>query len=151
MPFVVYWITCINCLSWQSWRPCRSPLRSSHTGHNQITVAIDGKPYTTFYYGPEVAKPYLYPLRAPSGVRVTRGYPMDTQPGESLDHPHQRAVWFAHSKVNGIDYWNNEFSYKAAKPRPHLRHQNRQSPERPENRARSMPPRSGSSPMAKSS
>jgi len=36
---------------------------------------------------------------------------MDTAPGESLDHQHQRAVWFAHSKVNGIDYWNNEFSY----------------------------------------
>jgi hypothetical protein len=84
-------------------------------GTNEISVWIDGAPYTTFYYGPEVAKPYLYPLRAPSGIRVTRGYPMDTQPGESLDHQHQRAVWFAHSGVNGYDYWNNEFSYKGDK------------------------------------
>lgn len=81
-------------------------------GNNQISVAIDGKPYTTFYYGPEVAKPYMYPLRAASGTVVTRGFPMETIAGESTDHPHQRAMWFAHQSVNGLDYWNNEFSYE---------------------------------------
>src|SRR5689334_22731921 len=35
---------------------------------NRIAVEIDGKPYTTFFYGPEVPKPYLHPLRAPSGI-----------------------------------------------------------------------------------
>lgn len=79
---------------------------------NHITVDIDGKPYTTFFFGPDVAKPYLYPLRAASGVMVTRSFPMEKVEGESLDHQHQRSVWFAHSRVNGIDYWNNEFSYK---------------------------------------
>lgn len=87
-------------------------------GQNQITVDIDGKPYTTFFYGEDVAKPYLTPLRGPSGVVVTRGFPMEKIEGESTDHPHQRSVWFAHSKVNGIDYWNNEFSYK----QPNLGH-----------------------------
>ena len=24
-------------------------------------------------------------------------------------------MWFAHSEVNGYDYWNNEFSYKGDK------------------------------------
>jgi hypothetical protein len=81
-------------------------------GTNEIDVAIDGKPYTTFFYGPEVAKPYLYPLRAPSGVAVTRSFPMDKVAGESTDHPHHRSLWFAHSAVNGYDYWNNEFSYE---------------------------------------
>jgi hypothetical protein len=84
-------------------------------GKDQIAVDIDGKPYTTFFYGPDVAKPYLYPLRAPSGISVTRAFPMETIAGESTDHQHQRAVWFAHSKVNGYDYWNNEFSYKGDK------------------------------------
>ncbi len=79
-------------------------------GDNQIDVSIDGKPYTTFFYGPKAPKPYLYPLRAPSGISVTRGFPMDPHPGESTDHPHQRSLWFAHSAVNGYDYWNNEFS-----------------------------------------
>jgi hypothetical protein len=81
-------------------------------GNNQIDVAIDGKPYTTFFYGPEVAKPYLYPLRAPSGISVTRSFPMDKVAGESTDHQHHRSMWFAHSAVNGFDYWNNEFSYE---------------------------------------
>ncbi len=80
-------------------------------GTNQITVDIDGKPYTTYFYGPEVPKPYLYPLLAPSGVQVTRNFPMEKVDGESTDHPHHRSVWFAHSKVNGYDYWNNEFTY----------------------------------------
>jgi hypothetical protein len=80
-------------------------------GNNQISVEIDGKPYTTFFYGPDVAKPYLWPLRAPSGLSVTRSFPMEKVEGESTDHPHQRAVWFAHDNVNGVDYWNNEFAY----------------------------------------
>ena len=82
-------------------------------GNNRIDVAIDGKPYTTFYYGPDVAKPYLHPLRAPSGISVTRAFPMENVPGESTDHPHHRGLWFAHSSVNGFDYWNNEFSYES--------------------------------------
>lgn len=80
-------------------------------GTNQIAVEIDGKPYTTFFYGPDVAKPYLSPLRAPSGLAVTRAFPMDKVAGESTDHQHQRSMWFAHDSVNGYDYWNNEFSY----------------------------------------
>jgi hypothetical protein len=84
---------------------------------NRIAVSIDGKPYTTFFYGPDVAKPYLYPLRAPSGVAVTRSFPMEKAAGESTDHPHQRSMWFAHSSVNGYDYWNNEFSYEESNPK----------------------------------
>jgi len=84
-------------------------------GDNHISVAIDGKPYTTFFYGPDVPKPYLYPLRSADGVLVTRAFPMDKVDGESTDHPHHRSVWFAHSGVNGYDYWNNEFSYKGDK------------------------------------
>src|SRR5947209_6932254 len=80
-------------------------------GTNRIDVAIDGKPYTTFFYGPDVGKPYLSPLRAPSGVVVSRAFPMDKVAGESTDHEHHRSLWFAHSSVNGFDYWNNEFAY----------------------------------------
>jgi hypothetical protein len=81
-------------------------------GTNEIAVQIDGKPYTTFYYGPQQPKPYLHPLRAASGTVVTRGFPMEKIPGELTDHPHQRALWFAHQSVNGYDYWNNEFAYE---------------------------------------
>jgi len=37
---------------------------------------------------------------------VTRGFPMRTDiPDESRDHPHHRALFFAHGDINGIDFW----------------------------------------------
>lgn len=50
-------------------------------------------------------KPYLYPIRAQTGVPVTRGYPMEQREGESADHPHQKSFWFTHGDVNGVDFW----------------------------------------------
>ncbi len=82
---------------------------------NRIAVAIDGKPYTQLFYGPDVTKPYLHPLRAASGTIVTRGYPMEKIPGESADHPHHRGLWFGHGDVNGADFWANEPMYKKNK------------------------------------
>jgi hypothetical protein len=84
----------------------------------RVHIEIDGKPYTDFFYkGAEVTKPYLWPLRAASGTMVTRHFPMETVEGEPTDHPHQRGLWFAHESVNGVDFWNNEASYKAPPPR----------------------------------
>jgi hypothetical protein len=80
-------------------------------GENKVSVEIDGKPYTEFFYGPDVMHPYLHPLRAASGTIVTRHFPMDKVEGESTDHPHHRGLWFAHSNVNGFDFWNNEKGY----------------------------------------
>lgn len=80
-------------------------------GDNRISVMIDGKPFTDFYYGPDVRHPYLHPLRAATGTIVTRHFPMEKVEGESMDHPHHRGLWFAHSNVNGFDFWNNEKDY----------------------------------------
>jgi hypothetical protein len=80
-------------------------------GENKISVEIDGKPFTDFFYGPDVPHPYLHPLRAASGTIVTRHFPMEKVEGESVDHPHHRGLWFAHSNVNGFDFWNNEKGY----------------------------------------
>ena len=76
-----------------------------------VSVAINGKPFTEFFVGPEMRKPYLHPLRAASGTVVTRGYPMLTDvPGETKDHPHHRGLWFTHGDVNGLDFWAAEVS-----------------------------------------
>jgi hypothetical protein len=80
-------------------------------GENKISVAIEGKPFTEFFYGPDVMKPYLYPLRAPDGTNVTRHVPFDKEAGDSTDHPHHTGLWFAHSSVNGYDFWNNYKGY----------------------------------------
>jgi hypothetical protein len=78
-----------------------------------VQVSIDGQPFTDFVLrGGNAMKPYLYPLRSATGKLVTRKFPMETVEGEPKDHPHQRGLWFAHERVNGFDFWNNEADYK---------------------------------------
>ncbi|MBS1807173.1 MAG: PmoA family protein [Acidobacteria bacterium] len=72
---------------------------------NQITVEMDDKPFTTFHFGNDWPKPFLHPLRTPSGVVVTRGFPLEKIAGESSDHHWHRGLWFAHGDINGIDFW----------------------------------------------
>ncbi len=79
----------------------------------------DGKELVARYHtGPEVAKPYFYPLAAPGGLKVTRGVPVPK--GETDDHPHQKSAWFCHGDVipegielkhkikgvKGVDFWS---------------------------------------------
>jgi hypothetical protein len=75
---------------------------------DRIDIAIDGKPFTSFYAGGEAPKPYLHPLTTAEGKRITRVYPMGSVEGETKDHPHHRGLWFTHGDVNGVDYWMNE-------------------------------------------
>src|SRR5579884_902790 len=81
---------------------------------NHIDVLIGGRAFTTFYFLPEVSKPYLMPLRTPSGVVVTRPYPAVNDVTGAPDirdksfEPHQRPLYFAHGNVNGLDFWEEE-------------------------------------------
>lgn len=79
---------------------------------DRITVEVQGKPFTALYIaGADTTKPYFHPVRAASGTIVTRRYPMETAEGELHNEKHQRALWFAHGDVNGLDFWDNEASY----------------------------------------
>ena len=106
---------CLACLTL-----CAAPLQGADAVElrrqgNQIEVRIGGRPFTTYYFGPESPKPYLHPLRSAQGTIVTRGYPMVKNiPGESHDHPHHRAMFFTHGDVNGIDFWGEGPPSKAA-------------------------------------
>ncbi len=87
-----------------------SPYIDLSVGDDRIDVTVDGRPFTSYLYGsatPTVKKPILYPVFAPSGARVTRGFPLDPVPGERADHPHQVGVWLNHGDVNNLDFWNN--------------------------------------------
>jgi|SRR5579862_509158 len=73
---------------------------------NQIDVSIGDRPFTTYYFDPKIAKPYLFPLRSAQGTVVTRSFPMRTDiAGEDHDEPHQRAMYFGHGSINGFDFW----------------------------------------------
>ena len=51
-------------------------------------------------------KPIVYPIVGPSGVAMTRDYPMKpVQAGGTKDHIHHRALWLTHGEVNGVDFW----------------------------------------------
>ena len=53
----------------------------------QVAVEIDGKPFTTFFIGPDTPKPYLHPLTTADGKAVTRMWPMAEKEGEARDQP----------------------------------------------------------------
>jgi hypothetical protein len=75
-------------------------------GPEQVSVEIDGKPFTVFYVGgKDFNRPYLHPLRSASGKVVTRSFPAGQVPGESVDHPHHAGVFYGHGDVNGFNYW----------------------------------------------
>src|SRR5712692_6016075 len=83
----------------------KEPVELKHD-RKQIHVLIGGRPFTTYYFDPAVAKPYFFPLRSAQGTVVTRSFPMTPDiAGEDHDEPHQRAMYFAHGDINGFDFW----------------------------------------------
>ena len=79
----------------------------------RVDILIDGKPFTSYIWPENLKKPVLFPLRTAQGTVVTRGFPLDPRPGESVDHPHQVGSWFNYGDVNGVDFWNNSI-YRTA-------------------------------------
>jgi len=73
----------------------------------KVEVWIDGDLFTAYIYPDHIAKPVLYPLKTASGKVLTRGFPLDTVPGERVDHPHHIGHWMNYGDVNGLDFWNN--------------------------------------------
>jgi hypothetical protein len=75
------------------------------TMSDRVRVEIDGQLFTEYLFR-AAARPFLYPVLLADGTRMTRDFPMLETPGEDRDHPHQRSLWFAHGRVNGVDFWN---------------------------------------------
>ena len=73
----------------------------------RVDITIDGKPFTSYIWPSTLKKPVLYPIRTAKGALVTRGFPLDSRPGERVDHPHHVGLWLNHGNVNGLDFWNN--------------------------------------------
>jgi hypothetical protein len=75
-----------------------------------LDVTIGGKPFTTYHFADDVARPYVrpffWPVRAADGTEVTsdqaQAAPVN---GKAADHPHHRSIWVAHGDVNGVDHW----------------------------------------------
>jgi hypothetical protein len=83
--------------------------------HRTVTITADGAAFATFLYPDTLEKPVLYPIYAPDGQLITRGFPLAPRPGEPVDHPHHLGLWFNYENVNGLDFWNNSYAIPAAK------------------------------------
>jgi hypothetical protein len=79
----------------------------------RVDVLVGGKPFTSYIFPTTIKKPTLYPLRTASGTLVTRGFPLDSRPGERVDHPHHVGLWLNYGDVNGLDFWNNSDAVSA--------------------------------------
>ncbi|MGB2252675.1 MAG: PmoA family protein, partial [Flavobacteriaceae bacterium] len=77
------------------------------TANQKIDVQLNGTLFTSYHYQASLPKPVLFPLVTASGKTLTRGFPIDPQPGERVDHPHHMGHWFNYGDVNGLDFWNN--------------------------------------------
>jgi hypothetical protein len=77
---------------------------------NKIDVMVGGEYFTSYRYGDNLTKPILFPVKTPSGITVTRGFPFEVIPGESNDHPHHTGIFFTYDKVNDDGFWNNTTS-----------------------------------------
>lgn len=73
-----------------------------------LRVTINGQLFTEYHFDDsDSPRPYFYPVMGPDEAPMTRNWPMASPPGEEHDHPHHRSLWYAHSNVNGIDFWND--------------------------------------------
>lgn len=78
---------------------------SFRQGTDSVEILVAGRPFSTFHYESQWDKPFLYPVRAASGADVTRGFPVNPQPGETNDHVWQRGLWYTHGDIGGVDFW----------------------------------------------
>lgn len=80
-----------------------------------VHVSINGNHFTNFFFSDTLAKPVLYPIKAPNGTVITRGFPVTPIAGEPTDHPHHLGLWLNYGDVNGLDFWNNSYDIPAEK------------------------------------
>ncbi len=71
--------------------------------YGQASIQLLGEEFSRYHFGGELLRPFLYPLRGPSGRSHTRmGHPHDPN-----GHSHHNSVWISHHDVNGIDFWGD--------------------------------------------
>ena len=91
-------------------------------GENKIDVMIRGRLITSYFYGNELPKPVMVPLRSPSGIEVTRRHPLVKVEGGSMDHLHHTGLFFCVDRANGTNFWNYYKNTDGATPQiKHIR------------------------------
>jgi len=65
-----------------------------------LVLVYAGDKLITKYHHQGYQKPIFYPVNAPSGVPLTRAWPLEKgAKNETTDHPHQKSAWWCHGDV----------------------------------------------------
>lgn len=84
----------------------------------RVEIEFDSQPLTTYFYNTKWPKPFLFPIRSPTGIKITRNYPMEVVPGEDHEHPWHRGLWFGHGDIQGVDFWREVGGNRSSFPLP---------------------------------
>src|SRR5258708_3845809 len=74
-----------------------------------VQITIDGKPFTTYHFADDVARPYVRPFFWPvvlgDGTEITSDQ-TQAAPGKNgkIDHPHHRSIWVALAAANPANH-----------------------------------------------
>ena len=75
-----------------------------------LDVTIDGKPFTSYWFGKRddrvYVRPFFFPVLAPGDVAVTSDQYSLKEKEPKTDHPHHQSLWVAQGDVNGVDHWS---------------------------------------------
>jgi len=63
-------------------------------------LTVGGKYFSKYYFGTDIAKPYMGPFYEKYGKQITR------LNFEIKEHPHHRSLWVSHGDIDGVDNWN---------------------------------------------
>jgi hypothetical protein len=72
---------------------------------DKLRIEINGQLFTEYHYK-DVPRPFFYPVLGPDQLAMTRKWPVEESTDEQHDHPHHRGLWYAHSSVDGFDFWS---------------------------------------------
>ena len=69
----------------------------------QASFQRDGVEITRYHFGPDLHRPFLFPVIGPSGQSLTRmGHPRDPE-----SHSHHNSIWISHNDVSGTNFWSD--------------------------------------------
>jgi hypothetical protein len=116
-----YWLAGVFFLLTASIALAAEPAVSIDVTKGILEFRAGSAVVTRYHIGPDVAKPYMWPMFAQGDIPVTRAWPLEKgAPKETKDHVHQKSAWFCHGDVipegievkakikgvEGVDFWS---------------------------------------------
>jgi hypothetical protein len=98
------WTACLCLHGGQDAANYGEGVQISFLKNDTLRVEIGGQLFTVYHFA-DVPRPYFYPVLGPDEAPMTRKWPLEPSTDEEHDHPHHRGLWYAHSSVNGLDFW----------------------------------------------